>query len=157
MLTIFGDQNFLSLLCYLGDVLVFGRTEKESLELVFKRLQEHNLKLSPAKCKLLRRSVKFLGHVVSQEGIATDPDKVQAIVSLGEADIMEIRAFLGMVVYYQHFIENCSVIATSLFQLTSGCRQPRVARGKKRLKAVTRLTSADWTAEYRQAFESLTS
>lgn len=168
MLTIFGDQNFLSLLCYLDDVLVFGRTERESLErleLVFKRLQEHNLKLSPAKCKLLRRSVKFLGHVVSQEGIATDPDKVQAIVSLSEADLMgsdgvtpsadKIRSFLGMVVYYQHFIENCSVIAKPLFQLTSGCKQPRVARGKKRLKPVTRLTSADWTAECRQAFESL--
>lgn len=51
--------------------------------------REHNLKLTPAKCKLLRRSVKFLGHLVSQEVIATDPDKVQAIVSLGEADIME--------------------------------------------------------------------
>ena len=168
MLTIFGDQNFLSLLCYLDDVLVFGRTEQESLErleLVFQRLREHNLKLSPAKCKFLRRSVKFLGHVISQEGIATDPDKVQAIVSLSESDILEsdgvtpsankIRSFLGMVVYYQHFIENCSVIARPLFQLTSGVKQPRRARGKMRQKAARRLTPADWTLECKQAFETL--
>lgn len=140
-------------LCFVTS-LVFGRTEKESLErleLVFRRLQEHNLKLSPAKCKLLHRLVKFLGHVISQEGIATDPDKVQAIVSLSEADIMEsdnkIRLFLGMVVYYQHFIEKCSVIAKPLFQLTSGCRQPRGACGKKRLKAVCRLAPANWSTE----------
>lgn len=60
-----------SLLCYLNDVLLFGRTEQQNLErldLVFKWLREHKLKLSPAKCKFLRRSVKFLGHMVSQEG-----------------------------------------------------------------------------------------
>lgn len=89
--------------------------------------------------------------VLSQDGIATDLDKVQAIVSVGAADLMEndgatpsadkIRSFPGMVAYYQHFIENCSVIAKPLFQLISGCRQPRVTCGKKRRKAVIRLTS----------------
>lgn len=76
--------------------------------MVFQRLREHNLKLSPSKCHFLRRSVKFLGHIISQEGIATDPAKVQAIVGVTERDIMEpdgvspaadkIQSFLGMVV-----------------------------------------------------------
>lgn len=161
MLTIFGDQNFLSLLCYLDDLLVFGKTDEESLqrlEMVFQRLKDHNLKLSPSKCKFLRRSVKFLGHIVSQEGVASDPTKVEAIVNVSEEDLMEadgvtpsvskIRSFLGMVVYYQHLIENCSMIARPLFQLMSGQKRPREARGLgKRSGAVRKLTPDDWTEE----------
>lgn len=133
MLTVFGDQNFTSLLCYLDDLLVFGKTEEESLqrlEMVFQRLKQHNLKLSPSKCQFLRRSVRFLGHIISEEGVATDPAKVEAILNVHEKDLMEsdgdtpsatkIRSFLGMVVYYQHFIEHCSTIARPLFQLTTG-------------------------------------
>ncbi len=92
MLTVFGDQNFLSILCYLDDLLVFGKTEQESLErleMVFRRLKDHNLKLSPSKCRFLRRSVKFLGHIVSEEGVASDSAKIEAIVSVSEKDLME--------------------------------------------------------------------
>lgn len=82
MTSIFGDQNFLSLLCYLDDLLVFAPTEKmalERLELVFSRLRTHNLKLAPKKCWFLRRSVKFLGHIIDEAGVATDPSKVDSI------------------------------------------------------------------------------
>ncbi|KAL1277366.1 hypothetical protein QQF64_024039 [Cirrhinus molitorella] len=169
MLTIFGDQNFMSLLCYLDDLLVFGKNEEESLqrlEMVFQRLKEHNLKLSPSKCRFLRRSVKFLGHIVSQEGVASDPMKVEAITNVSEADLMEadgitpsvgkIRSFLGMVIYYQHFIENCSMIAKPLFQLTTGQKRPRKGKGVgKRCGGVRKLTPDDWTDVCRVAFENL--
>lgn len=169
MLTIFGDQNFMSLLCYLDDLLVFGKTEEESLqrlEMVFQRLRDHNLKLSPSKCRFLRRSVKFLGHIISKEGVASDPMKVEAIVNVAERDLMEangvnpsvgkIRSFLGMVIYYQHFIENCSMIAKPLFQLLTGQKKPRRGRGVgKRPGAVRKLTPDDWTDECRGAFEDL--
>lgn len=170
MLTIFGDQNFLSLLCYLDDLMVFAKTEEESLqrlEMVFQRLQEHNLKLSPSKCKFLRRSVKFLGHIISQEGVATDPAKVQTILNMTESEMMEadgvtpspskIRSFLGMVVYYQHYIENCSMVARPLFQLTTGQKKPRRGKGRRRPGPSRRLTAADWTAECQLAFEALKS
>uniref|UniRef100_A0A3B5QIP4 Gypsy retrotransposon integrase-like protein 1 n=1 Tax=Xiphophorus maculatus TaxID=8083 RepID=A0A3B5QIP4_XIPMA len=168
MLTIFGDQNFLSLLCYLDDLLVFGKSEGESLqrlEMVFQRLREHNLKLSPSKCQFLRKSVKFLGHIVTRDGIATNPDKVQAIVGVSEADLMEpdgttpspkkIRSFLGMVVYYQHYIENCSVIAKPLFQLTTGTAKPRRGKGRKKQALSRKLVAADWTPECSEAIRTL--
>ncbi|KAK7915842.1 hypothetical protein WMY93_011603 [Mugilogobius chulae] len=161
MLGIFGDQNFLSLLCYLDDVLVFAPSESlalERLEMVFQRLQSHNLKLAPKKCNFLRRSVKFLGHIISADGIQSDPDKVAAITSLTESDLMEdgtnvpsqckVRSFLGMVVYYQQFIEGCSAIAKPLFKLTSGPKGPRGA-GRKR-KIQKKLNADDWTDECRQ-------
>ncbi|XP_026092444.1 uncharacterized protein LOC113065403 [Carassius auratus] len=164
MLGIFGDQNFLSLLCYLDDVLVFAPDEElglKRLELVFERLKSHNLKLAPGKCHFMQRSVKFLGHVVSEAGVASDPDKIKVITEMTESDLMDdktgapsqqkIRSFLGMVVYYQQFIEQCSVIAKPLFQLTAGAKGQR---GKKVKKTVLKrtLTAEDWTDDCRQAF-----
>ena len=167
MLSVFGDQNFLSLLCYLDDVLVFAPSEElalQRLELVFRRLSAHNLKLAPSKCHFLCKSVKFLGHVVSADGVATDPDKVAAISRVTEADLMEdgtnipsprkLRSFLGMVVYYQQYIEGCSAIAKPLFGLTTGHKIPRGRKSKRRMLD-RKLTEADWTPECRQAFLSL--
>lgn len=109
--------------------------------MVFQQLKAHNLKLAPKKYHFLQRSIRFLGHVVSGDGIRTDPDKVAAITSLTESDHMEqgtnvpsqrrIRSFLGMVVYYQQFIENCSSIAKPRFGLTTGSKGP-LGSGKRR-------------------------
>lgn len=132
MTNIFGDQNFLTLLCYLDDLLVYAPNEEEAikrLELVLTRLRAHGLKLAPKKCHFLRRTVKFLGHIIDRTGVATDPDKVSAISAVSEADLMmadgatpsqkKIKLFLGMVMYYQKFIPNCSSIAKPLFSLTA--------------------------------------
>lgn len=64
MMNIFGDQNFMSMLCYLDDVLFFAPDEQlalERLDMVFQRLQAHNLKPSQKKCHFMKSSVKFLG------------------------------------------------------------------------------------------------
>lgn len=132
MLSIFGDLNFSSLLCYLDDLLVFGSTEDEALQrldVVFQRLRDHNLKLSPKKCHLMRSSVKFLGHIIDGSGVAEDPAKVEVISKMSKTDLMEddgctpsvlrIRSYLGMVFFYQHFIPNCSSIAKAT--LCSDC------------------------------------
>ena len=124
-MAIFGDQNFLSLLCYLDDILVFAPNEQlalQRLEMVFERLKAHNLKLAPKKCHIMRPSVKFLGHIVTKEGISTDPEKVKAVVALQEKDLMvegtnipaptKIRSFLGMVGFYQQFLRGTLVLAS---------------------------------------------
>ena len=58
-----------------GHAMTFG-PELRPLRLVFSRLCAAKLKLSPEKCELFRRKVKFLGHVVCEDGVTTDPDKV---------------------------------------------------------------------------------
>ncbi len=111
MTSIFGNQHFLSLLCYLDDLIVFGPNETTALtrlEMVFSRLRTHNLKLAPKKCNFLRKSVRFLGHVIDESGVSTDPSKVKSISKMTSLDLMEadgitpsqrrIRSFLGMVV-----------------------------------------------------------
>ena len=85
MMSIFGDKNFTSLLCYLDDLLFFALTEQlalDRLEMVFSRLKTHNLKLSPKKFNFLRRSVKCLGNIICEKGVFTDPEKVWAITGI---------------------------------------------------------------------------
>ncbi len=171
MMSIFGDENFTSLLCYLDDLMVFAPSERvalDRLELVFSRLSKHNLKLAPKKCMFLRRSVRFLGHIVTGNGVQTDPEKVKVISDIQTADLMEadgitpsqkkIRSFLGMILYYQHFIIDCSAKAKPLFSLLSGQSQKRAQRKCSRMRkplSVVKLSPEDWTSECRTAFETL--
>ena len=169
MISIFGDQNFLSLLCYLDDLLVFAPTEAlalERLEQVFSRLRQHNLKLAPKKCWLLRRSVKFLGHIIDESGVSTDPAKVEAVNKMVATDLMEldgvtpsqtrVRSFLGMVNYYQHFVPNYSSMAKPLFDLLAGQKQKRKGRPcTKRPAPYRKLTPDDWMPDHQKAFEGL--
>ena len=80
------EQVLLSLppstaLVYLDDILVPGSNFQQqliNLRDVFHRLRQACLKLSPEKCQLLHRKVRYLGHIVSADGIATDPEKNKA-------------------------------------------------------------------------------
>lgn len=168
MMSIFGDQNFLTLLCYLDDVLVYASNEAEALsrlEMVFSRLRDHGLKLAPKKCQFLRRSVKFLGHIVDSNGVSTDPDKVKAITSMRVADLMmedgvtpsqrKVKSFLGMIMYYQQFIQDCSRLAKPLFALTAA---PRGRKGNPRgVASFKKLHASDWKQEHENSFELLKS
>ena len=82
MQTVFREEIFNSLLCYLDDILVYSTTiaeHLERLEVVFVKLQKFGLKLAPNKCSLFKTEVLYLGHQVSAEGIATDPKKIEAV------------------------------------------------------------------------------
>lgn len=71
-----------TLLLYLDDIVVIGpdlRTHMRRLEEILQSLQRAGLKLKPSKCMLLRREVKFLGHVVSSDRVATDLTKVDTV------------------------------------------------------------------------------
>jgi len=77
--------HFDTCLVYLDDIVVFARTPEEHLQrlaVVFRRLSDAGLKLKPEKCSFFRTSVHFLGHVVSADGIATDPEKIRAVTCL---------------------------------------------------------------------------
>ena len=72
-------------LVYLDDIVVYARTAEEHLqrlEIVFERLSTAGLKIKPGKCSFFRRSVSFLGHVVSEQGIETDPEKTRVVLLL---------------------------------------------------------------------------
>src|SRR6218665_2165023 len=114
--------NFAICLVYLDDIIVFASdldTHLQRLIQVLVRLSSANLKLKPSKCHLLQRRVLFLGHVVSGEGIATDPDKVGAVKNWPTpTKLKDVRAFLGLCSYYRKFVPEFAQIARPLHALT---------------------------------------
>lgn len=82
---------------YLDDVLVYSRTfdaHLEHLRLVFERFREAGLKLKPSKCHFGQKKVKFLGHVISKDGVRPDPAKVSAIKEdQVPRSVKDVRAF----------------------------------------------------------------
>ena len=109
-------------LCYLDDVIVFGRDINEHcerLETVLLRLREHNLRVKLSKCKIAARQVAFLGHVISKSGIQPDPVKISAVSDIPRPNsVKEIRSFLGLVGYYRKFIPGFATVAAPLVRLT---------------------------------------
>ena len=109
-------------LVYLDDVIIFGKSFDEMLEnlnLVFLRLKEANLKINPKKCVFFRKNVKYLGHVISEEGIKTDPEKIVAVKDWPVPHTKkQLRSFLGFCSYYRKFVKGFSSLAKPLYTLT---------------------------------------
>ena len=128
-------------LVYLDDIIVLGRTYDEHLQnliKVFNRLRDANLKVQLKKCSFCKKEVKFLGHIVSPEGIATDPEKVLKVLQWPTPlNKQELQQFLGFVNYYRRFVKDCAQISRPLYQLTERNRP------------------FNWTIQCQESFEAL--
>lgn len=90
----------------------------ETLEKVFQRLQRHGMKLKTSKCLFMVNEVKYLGYVISKDGVKVDSDKIKAIIKIPRPrDISELRSFLGLVNFYAKFVKNLSTILSPLYEL----------------------------------------
>jgi len=76
--------TYLCCLVFIDDCIVMSRSFDDHLqhvELVLQRFRQANLKLKPGKCQLFQRKLKFLGHIVSSEGVQVNPEKVATILA----------------------------------------------------------------------------
>ena len=119
---ILGGLSWKICMVYLDDIVVFSKSfdqQLENLQQVFHRLRESKLKLSPKKCVLFQKQVIFLGHVISSEGIATEPAKIDSIRDWPvPKNVKDLRSFLGLCSYYRRFVQGFSNIAKCLHKLT---------------------------------------
>jgi hypothetical protein len=75
------------------------------LDMVLNKLEDGGMKIGLEKCKFSRSSVKYLGHVISQQGIKPDPEKIEAIQKIPEPkNLKQVKSFLGLPSYYRKFI-----------------------------------------------------
>ena len=103
---------------FIDDIMVYSKNEEEHeehLRLVLEKLREHQFYAKFSKCEFWLKEVGFLGHVISREGVAIDPTKVQSVTEwLAPTSVSEICSFLGLTGYYWRFIENFSKIANPM-------------------------------------------
>ena len=108
-------------LVYLDDIIVFRGSFAESLqrlERVLEAIRSANLTLNPTKCRLFKKQVQFLGHVVSAAGVSQDPSKVAAVKRFPTpVSPKNVREFLGLASYFRRFIPKFADVARPLHKL----------------------------------------
>jgi len=128
-------------LCYLDDIVIYARSPEELLErlrTVLDRLREVGLKAKPLKCELFRTEIKFLGHLVSADGINSMPDKLEAIRDWPVPHCLkDVRSFFGLASYDRRFVKKFATIAEPLTRLTR------------------KMARFEWSEEAQLAFETL--
>ena len=133
---VFGDLLFQGVVVYLDDVMIYADTLEEHQRLVrevLRRMELHQLSAKLSKCRFHQTSVEFLGHIVSQDGIAMDPKKVESISQWPRPTcVKDVQSFLGLANYYRKFIPDFSGVCIPLtnllkkdlaFQWTDRCEQ----------------------------------
>ena len=119
---VFAGLTYVTLLIYLDDIIVYGKTFEEhlhNLEVVFQRLADANLKLNTEKCIFFQVQISFLGHLVSENGIAVDPEKTKAVQNWPvPKNVKEVRSFIELCSYMCPFIAGFSSVCKPLHLLT---------------------------------------
>ena len=138
---ILAGLNMEQCLIYIDDIIIFGSSVDEHLQRldnVLGRIRAAGLKLQTKKCCFVQEQVRYLGHIVSANGIQPDKSKIQAVSAYPvPQDTKQLRQFLGLTNYYRRFVENYSKIAQPLHNLL-----------KKEKKF-------SWNPEAQDAFEKL--
>ena len=145
-----GDLNLRDCLIYLDDIIIFSDTFESHLsrlEAVFQRLHEYNLKLKASKCEFFRTQVTYLGHVVSEDGIKTDPEKLKVLKDWPiPKNVKDVRKFLGFAGYYRRFVKGFARIVRPLNDLLVGNSTKKPSR---------RRTPFQWGETQQRAFETI--
>ncbi|KAK7907779.1 hypothetical protein WMY93_016391 [Mugilogobius chulae] len=156
---------------YLDDNLVHSpsfETHVQHIRDVLQRYQKHGVKLTPHKCDVFKRQVRFLGRMVSEQGYTMDPAEiapVQALKDKPPTTVGELSRVLGFLSYYRSYIPNFSKIAKPLYQLlTLPADQPSPPATKTKTKKVSAKhkgrpppgTLITWTDSHQETLNKLT-
>ena len=132
-----------NIVIYIDDVLIMSATFEEHLKMVEKvlfTLQKNGVKIKVKKCEFFRKEVTFLGHILTREGVKKSPEYVKKVKEHSKpTTVKELRKFLGLINFQRKFIQNCSILAKPLNELTK--RPDR--------------TKIEWTEEREEAFNKL--
>ena len=156
MANLFRKELMQGVICYLDDILVYSHTidgHLKLIETVLERLQSVNLRLNSEKCSWFKKSVRFLGQIISEDGIATDDEKLKVVRDWEKPrTIKQLRSFIGFASYYGKFIPKFTSICRPLHELI-------IEKNKERGKVVGRRSSTKidllWSIEALGTFENL--
>lgn len=106
---------------YLDDILIFSKSKEEHynhLRIVLQTLRDHGLYANAKKCEFFKAELRFLGHVLSRDGIKVDPNKTRVVNDWPKpTSLTDLRAFLGLANYFRRFIQGYSSMVAPLTTL----------------------------------------
>lgn len=109
-------------LVFFDDILVYNKGWDEHLghlEEILQVLQNHGFVANRKKCVFGSRQIEYLGHIISEKGVAVDPAKIKSIIDWPvPRNVKGVRGFLGLTGYYRKFIAGYGKIAKPLTELT---------------------------------------
>ncbi|XP_074283582.1 putative mitochondrial protein AtMg00860 [Silene latifolia] len=109
------------ILVFFDDILIYSSsmaTHKEHLKIALQTLRKHNLFSKRSKCIFGVNKVDYLGHIISGEGVSTDPFKIKAMMEWPvPKNVKELRDFFGLPGYYRKFIKAYGIISKPLTNL----------------------------------------
>lgn len=118
---IFHDMIDITVIVYLDDIIVFGKTKEETIaatKKVLQRLRENHLYCKAKKCEFLVQEIDFLGFHISNKGVTMDQHKVMAIKEWPiPKNVKDIQTFMGFCNFYRKFIEGFSRICVPINHL----------------------------------------
>jgi hypothetical protein len=118
---VFMDELDKFVVVFIDDILIYSKSIQEHeqhLRVVLEKLRIHRIYVKFSKCEFWLERVDFLGHILTAEGVAVDPEKVEAVSNWQRpTNVSEIRSFLGLAGYYRRFIEGFSKIAQPMMEL----------------------------------------
>ncbi len=145
------------LLVYMDDLIIYSPSAEQHLKDLnhtFSRLDKAGLRLKIDKCQFFQTKLKYLGFVVSQEGISLDPDKVSAVRNFPkpDKDLGRLQSFLGLVGYFKRHISHYAKRAKPLYDMLRG---EEVHKKKRKGKKHCEFKQQTWGSEQDKAFEDL--
>ena len=151
------NQQYITLLFYLDDICVSGKTAEQMLDRIqftFGRLKEFDLKIKPKKSFFFQAKVNFLGHILSKKGVSPNPEKVAKIKDWPIPKTpKEVHSFIGLASYYQRFIPNSAKWAGPLHGLIIlVATQQKVQQGIIRKSEIPEFV---WCSECLESFDNL--
>ena len=118
---IFSDYVGKWLFVYLDDILIKAATKREMIErvrLVLERLRRVNFKMRLLKCQFFRREVKYIGRMVSGNGIGPDVEYIDTVRAIKKpTNVSELKTFLGAASWLRRFVPNMADVLAAFSDL----------------------------------------
>ena len=143
MQQILSEYSFKNVIVYIDDILIMSETFQEHLQLVqqvLNTLGDSGIKIKVSKCEFFQTEISFLGYIVNSKSITKSPEYTEKVVNYPKPQtVTELRQCLGLVNFQRKFVDQCSVIAKPLTELTGEPKRRKL----------------EWSEEMDKAFEQL--